>query len=123
MKPLLSRSSEIDRVMGSDGDPAITTTSSLAPLLARFALRFLRLTFLFMTLYVTPPIAKTITVVKILCLYIQLWSWASTEGETDMSNVRGGGGGGLGRADSGIHLEDESASLSVFETFSRCLST
>jgi hypothetical protein len=35
----------------------------------------------------------------------------------------GGGGGGFGRADSGIHCEDDKASLNVFATFSRCLST
>lgn len=31
MKPLRSRSREIALVIGSDGEPAITTTSSLAP--------------------------------------------------------------------------------------------
>lgn len=37
-------------------------------------------------------------------------------------NVRGGGGG-LGRADSGIHEDEERASRSVLDTFSRCRST
>lgn len=122
MKPLLSRSKDSDRVMGSEGDPAMITTSSLAPLLARFALLFFRFTFLFTILYVTPPIARTMKVVSILCLSIQLCNWASTDGETDDDKVLGGGGGGLGRADSGIHFEDEIASLNVSDTFSRCLS-
>jgi len=124
MNPLLSRSSEIDRVIASDGDPATTTTSSLAPLPAFFALRFFLFDFLLITWYVTPPTAMTITVVKILFFKTQSWirEYVELEAMTD-SKVFGGGGGGLGRRDSGIHGEEDRASRRVLETFSRCLST
>ena len=46
MNPRRSRSSDSDRVMGEFGGPAMTTTSFLAPLLARLAL-LLRLCDLF----------------------------------------------------------------------------
>lgn len=42
MNPLRSMSSDSDLVSGSAGDPAMTTTSSLPPLRARFARRVFR---------------------------------------------------------------------------------
>lgn len=49
MYPRRSKSRDSDLVMGSAGEPAITTTSSLAPLGARFARRRFRLDFLLTT--------------------------------------------------------------------------
>lgn len=46
-KPRRSRSRDSDRVMGSFGLPAMTTTSFLAPLLALLALLFLPYSFRF----------------------------------------------------------------------------
>ncbi len=68
--------------------------------------------------------AITITVVRILFFDTQRWTCVYMEEEEAVeTKVRGGGGGGLGRADSGIHCEEERASRRVLETFSRCRST
>lgn len=124
MNPLRSRSNAIDRVIGSDDDPAITTTSTLLPLLARFALLFLRLVFFLITRYVMPPVARTMIVVKILCRIAQSYICVYVEAEAfDITTDRRGDGGTRGRAASGIHSDDESASRRTLETFSRCLST
>lgn len=65
------------------------------------------------------------TVVRILLSFTQSYTFAYVEAvaELAIAAVLGGGGGGLGRADSGIHFDEESAPLNVFATFSRCEST
>lgn len=64
------------------------------------------------------------TVVRILFLQIHWWICVVRVVDEAIVpvNVRGGGGG-LGRADSGIHEDEERASRSVLDTFSRCRST
>ena len=73
----------------------------------------------------TPPIATTMTVVKILFFNAQSWirEYTELDAVTDSMNVFGGGGRGRGRADSGIHGEDDRASRRMLETCSSCLST
>jgi hypothetical protein len=70
-----------------------------------------------------PPTAITMTVVRILFFRTQSWICEYVELDVVMENVFGGGGGRLGRADSGIHGEEDRASRRLLETFSRCLST
>lgn len=72
MNPLLSKSSARERVTGRFGDPAMTTTSSLAPFLARLALLVLRQRALFrIPRYTTTLVVRTMKPVRILCREIQ----------------------------------------------------
>lgn len=113
----------MDRVIGSDGEPATTTTSSLAPFPAFLALRFLRCLFCLINTYATPPIETSPSTILILFVETQSWTRASIEAEAADSAKDRGGGGGRGRADSGSHGAVERASLRAFEARSRCLST
>ena len=106
MNPFLSMSSANDLVSGSEGDPAITTTSSLAPFLAFFA----RLVFLLdlvpcTVLYTTVPAITTTTPVRTLCLATQ--SWTCWRRDAAMAAAAGARTGGEGRMESGIHGFDE----------------
>lgn len=108
--------------MGSDGDPATTTTSSLAPLLAFLALRLLRCFLSFIAKYATPPIETKPMATSSLWVDSQSWMRVKAEAEAADSTKRRGGGGGRGRADSGSHGAEESVSLRILEACSRCLS-
>lgn len=104
-KPRRSRSKAEDRVIGSFGLPAMTTTSFLAPLPALFALLFLP--YLFFLLYTKkPPVPTnaTIAAVNAWCLRTQSWAWARYPFGTAGITRRGGGVGGL--TDCGIHVAD-----------------
>lgn len=72
----------------------------------------------------TPPIAKTSTVVRNLWLETQSWIRAYVDGGGVMAllMVLEACGDGRGRADSGSHDAEFRPSLRAFEARSRCLS-
>lgn len=108
MKPRFSMSRDKDLVRGSDGDPAITTTSVRPPFFARFAfLVFRRDRFAWYALKTTVPQAKTMAPVRNLCRIIQSCALSSRVMATDATD---GLGGGLGLMYSGSHFACESDS-------------
>lgn len=111
IKPFLSKSNDSDRVRGSAGDPAMTTTSTRPPLRALLARRdFLHRALLRYDLYATVPDTTTINPTRILCLEIQFWARSSADvGMVTMV----GGGGGCGRNCSGTHSDLAMVSRSV----------